>query len=99
LPGNLHFNFDFLLVIRDDPNQQTWSNVGNYTYIKLKPGTDPKKLEAKFPELVAKHVVPEVQRDMGISLAEAQKSVNTFMFYLKPISKITFVFPIKMSWK
>jgi len=88
LPGNLHFNFDMYVGYRDNPNQQTWSNIGNYTYVKLKPGTDPKKLEAKFPELVAKYVVPEVQRDMGVSLAEAQKSVNTFIFYLKPLSKI-----------
>jgi putative ABC transport system permease protein len=88
LPGDLHFNFDFYIGYRDNPDQQTWSNVGNYTYVKLKPGTDPKKLEAKFPELVAKYVVPEVQRDMGVSRAEAQKSVNTFVFYLKPISKI-----------
>ncbi len=88
LPGNLHFNYDFYSLLRDDPAQQTWSNVGDYTYIKLKPGTDPKKLEAKFPELVAKYVVPEVQHDMGVSLAEAQKSVNTFVFYLKPIEKI-----------
>jgi len=88
LPGNLHFHFDFYIDYRDNPNVQTWSNVGHYTYIKLKPGTDPKKLEAKFPELVAKYVVPEVQRDMGVSLAEAQKSVNTFIFYLKPVSKI-----------
>ncbi|MGG9964119.1 ABC transporter permease [Ferruginibacter sp. SUN106] len=88
LPGNLHFNFDFYISFKDNPNNQTWSNVGDYTYIKLKPGTDPKKLEAKFPELVAKYVVPEVQRDMGVSLAEAQKSVNTFVFYLKPIEKI-----------
>ncbi|GAB2842375.1 ADOP family protein [Ferruginibacter profundus] len=88
LPGNLHFNFDFYISFQDNPNNQTWSNVGDYTYIKLKPGTDPKKLEAKFPELVAKYVVPEVQRDMGVSLAEAQKSVNTFVFYLKPIDKI-----------
>jgi len=88
LPGNLHFNYDFYAFRRDDPAHQTWSNVGDYTYIKLKPGTDPKKLEAKFPELVAKYVVPEVQHDMGVSLAEAQKSVNTFVFYLKPIEKI-----------
>jgi putative ABC transport system permease protein len=88
LPGDLHFNFDMYVGYRDNPNQQTWSNIGNYTYVKLKPGTDPKKLEAKFPELVAKYVVPEVQRDMGVSLAEAQKSVHTFIFYLKPISKI-----------
>jgi putative ABC transport system permease protein len=88
LPGHLHFNFDFFTSFYEDPTSQTWSNVGDYTYIKLRPGTDPKKLEAKFPELVAKYVVPEVQHDMGVSLAEAQKSINTFIFYLKPIDKI-----------
>jgi len=88
LPGSLHFNFDFYIDYRDNPNNQTWSNVGNYTYLQLKPGTDPKKLEAKFPELVAKYVVPEVQHDMGVSLAEAQKSVSTFVFYLKPLKSI-----------
>ncbi len=88
MPGDLHFNSDFYISFPDDPKHQSWSNVGTYTYIKLRPGTDPKKLEAKFPKLVAKYVVPEVQHDMGVSLAEAQKSVNTFIFYLKPIQKI-----------
>ena len=88
LPGNLHFNFDLLIGLRDSQQPQTWSNVGNYTYVKLRPGTDPKKLEARFPQLVAKYVVPEVQHDMGVSLAEAQKSVNSFIFYLKPIQDI-----------
>ena len=88
LPGKLHFNYDFYAPFRDDPRFQTWSNLGDYTYIKLRPGTDTKKLEAKFPELVAKHVVPEVQHDMGVSLTEAQKSVNTFIFTLKPIERI-----------
>jgi putative ABC transport system permease protein len=32
--------------------------------------------------------VPEIQRDMGVSMAEAQKSVNTFLFYLQPIKDI-----------
>ena len=88
LPGSVHFNTDAFASYIDDPRYQTWSNVGNYTYLKLKPGTDPKKLEAKFPELVAKYVVPEVQHDMGVSIAEAQKSINTFVFYLKPVESI-----------
>lgn len=88
LPGNLHFNFDFYTSLQDNPDRQTWSNVGDYTYIKLSEGADPKKLEAKFPELVVKHVVPEIQRDMGVSLSEAQKSVNNFIFYLKPLDQI-----------
>ena len=33
-------------------------------------------------------MVPEVQQDMGISLAEAQKSVNTFVSQLHPLTGI-----------
>ncbi|MEJ7678080.1 MAG: hypothetical protein WKG06_09495 [Segetibacter sp.] len=33
-------------------------------------------------------MVPEVQHDMGISYAEAQKSVNTFVFSLQPLTQI-----------
>jgi putative ABC transport system permease protein len=54
----------------------------------LNKNADPKKLEAGFPQLVAKYVVPEVQHDMGVSLAEAQKSVNTFVFSLQPLTDI-----------
>ena len=88
LAGNLHFDFDFYSNLSDNPAHQTWSNVGMYTYAKLVNGADPKKLEAKFPQLVAEHVVPEIQRDMGVSLSEAQKSIASFVFYLKPVSQI-----------
>src|SRR5205814_9062933 len=66
----------------------TWSNLGSYTYLLLRQGADPKKLQSKFPQLVAKYVVPEVQHDMGVSYAEAQKSVNTFVFSLQPLTGI-----------
>ena len=87
LPGNLHFDFGIYTGM-PTVKYLTWSNLGTYTYLTLKPSTDPKKLEAKFPQLVTKYVVPEVQHDMGVSLAEAQKSVNTFIFDLKPLSSI-----------
>lgn len=87
LPGKLHFDFG-IFISMPEHQRQTWSNVGSYTYLQLQPGADAKKLEAKFPQLVAKYVVPEVQKDMGVSLAEAQKSVNTVKFYLKPLSAI-----------
>jgi putative ABC transport system permease protein len=90
IPANSHFHFDLFLSTADlkYAQNQTWSNVGTFTYLVLKKGTDPQKLEAKFPQLVAEHVVPEVQRDMGISLAEAQKSVDTFKFFLQPLTDI-----------
>jgi putative ABC transport system permease protein len=89
VPENSHFHFDaFLSLTSFHLTAQTWSNVGFYTYLLLNKNADPKKLESKFPQLVAEHVVPEIQHDMGVSLAEAQKSVNTFVFNLQPLTHI-----------
>jgi putative ABC transport system permease protein len=89
VPDNSHFHFDaFISMSTMGHQQQTWSNVGYYTYLLLDKNADPKKLEPKFRDLVAKYVVPETQRDMGVSLAEAQKAINTFIFYLQPITDI-----------
>jgi len=91
VPDNSHFHGDmFMSMVTEVPPTapQTWSNVGVFTYLLLNKGADPKKLEARFPQLVAEHVVPEIQHDMGVSLAEAQKSVNTFLFYLMPLTDI-----------
>jgi len=85
--GKLHFKFD-IYIKRETRQINTWSNIGTYTYLRLLPNVDVKRLESKFPKLVAEHVVPEVQRDMGVSLAEAQKSVGSFKFFLKPLSAI-----------
>jgi putative ABC transport system permease protein len=91
MPGNSHFHFDGLVSMATlHPTRNTWSNVQYYTYLQLDKGADPKKIEAGLPGLVAKYVVPEVQHDEGVSLAEAQKSVNTFLFVLQPLRDIHF---------
>lgn len=91
IPNNSHFHADVFIsmsTMLTPSTKQTWSNVGYFTYVLLNKNADPKKLQAKFPQLVAKYVVPETQHDMGVSLAEAQKAVNTFLFYLQPITDI-----------
>src|SRR5438477_9213539 len=89
IPDNTHFHFNaFASMSTLHLTSQTWSNISFYTYLVLNKDADPKKLQAEFPDLVAKHVVPEVVRDMGVSLAEAQKSVNTFRFFLEPLTDI-----------
>src|SRR4029079_12747830 len=89
VPDNSHFHFDALLSQSTFPNpNKTWSNLGYYTYLLFNKDANPNQLEAKFPQLVAKYVVPEIQHDMGVSLAEAQKSVNTFRFTLVPLTDI-----------
>lgn len=89
VPDNSHFHLNAVLSLTTfHITNPTWSNIGEYTYLELNDHTDVKKLEAKFPQLIAKYVVPEVQRDMGVSLAEAQKAVNTFVFSLQPLTDI-----------
>ncbi len=91
IPDNSHFHGDAFISMSTyvtPSTKQTWSNVGYYTYLLLDEKTDPKKLEADFPQLVAKFVVPEIQNDMGVSLAEARKSVNSFVFFLQPLTSI-----------
>jgi putative ABC transport system permease protein len=90
VPDNSHFHFDMAMSpsTQQRNRPETWSNVSHFTYLVLKPGADITKLEAKLPQLVAKYVVPEIQHDMGVSLAEAQKSVNTFRFTLQPLTDI-----------
>src|SRR5579863_3731718 len=89
IPENSHFHFDaFLSLSTFHVPGLTWSNIGYFTYLQLNDHVDPKKLEAKFPQLVAKYVVPEIQHDMGVSLVEAQKSVSTFLFSLEPLRDI-----------
>ncbi len=91
IPDASHFHYDGLISMATlHPTRYTWSNVQYYTYLQLDKGADPKKIEAGMPKLVAKYVVPEVQHDEGVSLAEAQKSVNTFLFVLQPLRNIHF---------
>lgn len=89
VPDNSHFHFDaFISLSTFHVQNPTWSNLGEFTYLLLNENADPKRLEAKFPQLVAKYVVPEIQHDMGVSLAEAQKSVGTFVFSLQRLKDI-----------
>jgi putative ABC transport system permease protein len=89
IPDNAHFHFDaFLSWSTLHVRLNTWSNIGPYTYLVLRPHTNPAALQARFPQLVAKYVVPEIAHDMGVTLAEAQKAVNTFVFSLTPLTDI-----------
>jgi putative ABC transport system permease protein len=91
IPERSHFHAEAIISMTTSPmltRRQTWSNVGFFSYLLLNEHTDPRKLESKFPSLVDKYVAPEVQEDMGISLADAKKSVTSWKFYLMPLSKI-----------
>ena len=91
MPDNSHFHFDAVISMATlHPTGHTWSNARYYTYLQLDKGADPGKIEAGMPKLVEKYVVPEVQHDENVSLAEARKSINSFLFVLQPLRNIHF---------
>ncbi len=89
VPDQSHFHFEaFLSGSTFSGRRESWSNIGDYTYIELHENSNPEELQNKFPDLVMKYVVPEIKQDMGVTLSEAQKSANTFVFRLQPLTKI-----------
>ncbi|MDN5203004.1 ABC transporter permease [Fulvivirgaceae bacterium BMA10] len=64
LPANTHLKFDVLFSYKTLFNRgdwapgrydQSWQRKDMYTYIQVRPGTDPQQLEAKFPTVVTKY--------------------------------------------
>lgn len=51
LPSNSHFQIEYLASYPNEEARQGWA----WIYTILKPGTDPKQLEEKLPEFVAKY--------------------------------------------
>lgn len=90
IPGNSHFQFDFLvsgtgIQFLQNPNYLGFSS---YTYLKLAEGADPGNVEAKFPALVEKYASGQIERQLGVSYDEYMKAGNGYRYFLQPIGDI-----------
>ena len=90
MPSNSHFHFDLLgsMTSWADAKSDSWLYGGYHTYLLLKPGTDLKKIEARFPDMVAKYMGPQIQQQMGLSLQQFRTKGNTLGFALQPLKDI-----------
>jgi len=82
VPANSHIRFNILLnyekyIQLNSPANTSWGWSDFYTYVLLKPGTDAKVLEAKFPAFTEKY--------MGTDMK--QRDYENF-FYLQPLKDI-----------
>lgn len=78
VPFNSHFRFSALISWTTIPERrESWGNFGLYTYLKLKPGTDPVAFDKKLEEMYDKF------------MAEIFKEVGVYIDYeLQPITDI-----------
>jgi len=90
VPANSHFHFDLFASMTglDDAKSDSWMESNYFTYLLLKPGYDYKKLEAKLPAMVEKYMGPQIQKEMGISLAQFRTKGNQLGFALQPLTSI-----------
>jgi putative ABC transport system permease protein len=91
IPDNSHFHSNAFISMTTGnftTRRQTWSNVGYFTFLLLNEHADATQLQAKFQLLVERYVIPEIQEDMGVTFAEAAKTVSSWKFVLMPLSKI-----------
>jgi putative ABC transport system permease protein len=87
IPEQSHFHFDFLVsYVREksfDPGDEyyTWADFGHFNYLRLKPGTDPKALEAKL--------MPWVRKYINFSDEDFKNAMtNHFGFRVQPLTDI-----------
>jgi putative ABC transport system permease protein len=92
IPTNSHFHYDFFLSLTESEEAKrtddAWLSANFNTYILLREGADPKKLEAKMDDLVKRYVAPLLQNIVHISLEDFKKSGNAVVFYLTPLTAI-----------
>lgn len=81
LPENSHLQFDALVrlepALRAWGSGELWTWPAFYTYVQLAPGTDPKRVEAKFPAFIDKY------------LGKVMKELNFRSYFsLQPVTDI-----------
>ena len=90
VPANSHFKFNALLSAATFPfvEQQNFTGFSAYTYFKLKPGTQPAAVEAKFPKMVDTYAAAQIERDLGKSWSDYKKEGNGYRYFLQPLTSI-----------
>jgi len=90
IPKNSHFNFDFYFSM-----DNVEYGFGNYlshnfqTYVLLRKGTDYKKFDKNFDEVIQRYIFPQAKQFMQISsMDEFKKAGNKLEYHLMPLTDI-----------
>jgi putative ABC transport system permease protein len=88
-PATSHIQYDFLLTMMGNqfwPGEQTtWMASNYYTYILVKPGTNPAQLQDKLKAIITKYYIPVLKADGN---KQADDMAKKFRLLLQPISDV-----------
>lgn len=90
MPANSHLKYQMLFSMENkkSANSTEWASFYFHTYLKLKKGSDPKLLEAKFPPLVELHFSKAIEEWTGNTLEEFYEDNRTLGLLLFPMKDI-----------
>jgi len=90
LPENSHLEADVMISFMTNhrADHSNWLSNSFNTYVQLAADTDPRTLESKLPEMITKHVGPELQEYLGISIQDFMNQGNRYGLYLQALADI-----------
>jgi putative ABC transport system permease protein len=90
VPDKSHFHFDLFASMASlaDSRSTSWMSSLYYTYLVLPAGYNYKQLEAKLPQVVEKYMKPQVEKALGMSMAQFRQKGNNIGLFLQPLTDI-----------
>jgi len=90
IPGNTHFKANIIgsFLSNRRASDNYWLSNSFNTYLLLREGANPKEVDKKIPEMIAKYVGPLIQQAIGISIEDFLTQGNKYSMFLQPLLKI-----------
>lgn len=90
-PSTSHFQYDMIASLnsRASSRDNSWGGHTYFTYLLLKEGMDPARLEAKFPDFVRRHWGAQIEAETGMRFEELiQQDQYRYGYFLEPLQDI-----------
>jgi len=90
LPAESHFQFNFFFSLStlSYSREDAWLSNNFITYVLLKKGADPARLDAKFTAFIRRHMGPQLQSALHLSFDAFEQAGNYYRFGLFPLTSI-----------
>ena len=90
VPDNAHFHYKIIFSNVSDPwnTSQVWVDNTYYTYILLKNGTDPQKLESRIPSAIRSYLDPQLLSNFGTNYADLKAGGSYWEYHLQRLTDI-----------
>ncbi|PKK35646.1 cell division protein FtsX [Siphonobacter sp. SORGH_AS_0500] len=90
LPTTSHLKTDLFFTMLDNARSKEdyWLSHNLCTYLLLKPGVSPKKVERQMQELFTRQAGPLIQQTLGKSMAELEAAGSYIRYSLIPVTAI-----------